>query len=48
MIDDILYKIEEITKNPKQIGKTAVILPPGSGILHNRITDRLQNGSKIL
>ena len=42
MIDDILYKIEEITKNPKQIGKTAVILPPGSGILHNRITDRLQ------
>ncbi len=23
MIDDILYKIEEITKNPKQIGKTA-------------------------
>lgn len=42
MIDDILYKIEEITKNSKQIGKTAVILPPGSGILHNRITDRLQ------
>lgn len=42
MIDDILYKIEEITKNFKQIGKTAVILPPGSGILHNRITDRLQ------
>lgn len=42
MIDDILYKIEEITKNPKQIGKTAVILPPGSGILQNRITDRLQ------
>lgn len=42
MIDDILYKIEEITKKPKQIGKTAVILPPGSGILHNRITDRLQ------
>lgn len=42
MIDDILYKIEEITKNHKQIGKTAVILPPGSGILHNRITDRLQ------
>lgn len=42
MIDDILYKIEKITKNSKQIGKTAVILPPGSGILHNRITDRLQ------
>ena len=42
MIDDILYKIEEITKNFKQIGKTAVILPPGSGILQNRITDRLQ------
>lgn len=42
MIDDILYKIEEITKNPKQIGKTAIIIPPGSGILHNRITDRLQ------
>lgn len=42
MIDDILYKIEEITKNFKQIGKTAIILPPGSGILHNRITDRLQ------
>lgn len=42
MIDDILYKIEEITKNFKQIGKIAVILPPGSGILHNRITDRLQ------
>lgn len=42
MIDDILYKIEEITKKTKQIGKTAVILPPGSGILHNRITDRLQ------
>ncbi len=42
MIDDILYKIEEITKKPKQIGKTAVILPPGSGILQNRITDRLQ------
>lgn len=42
MIDDILYKIEEITKKHKQIGKTAVILPPGSGILHNRITDRLQ------
>ena len=37
-----MYKIEEITKNSKQIGKTAVILPPGSGILHNRITDRLQ------
>lgn len=42
MIDDILYKIEEITKKPKQIGKTAVILPTGSGILQNRITDRLQ------
>ena len=42
MIDDILYKIEEITKKSKQIGKTAVILPPGSGILQNRITDRLQ------
>ena len=42
MIDDILYKIEEITKKSKQIGKTAVILPPESGILQNRITDRLQ------
>lgn len=42
MIDDILYKAEEIAKDPKKIGKTAVILPPGSGILHNRITDRLQ------
>ena len=31
MIDDILYKAEEIAKNPKKIGKTAIIIPPGSG-----------------
>ena len=43
MIDDILYKIEEISKDPKKIEKTAIILPPGSGILLHRITDRLQN-----
>ena len=43
MIDDILYKIEEISKDPNKIEKTAIILPPGSGILLHRITDRLQN-----
>lgn len=42
MIDDILYKAEEIAKDPKKIGKTAIIIPPGSGILLNRITDSLQ------
>lgn len=42
MIDDILYKAEEIAKEPKKIGKTAIIIPPGSGILLHRITDALQ------
>lgn len=42
MIDDILYKVEEISKEPEKIGKTAIILPSGSGILLHRITDGLQ------
>lgn len=42
MIEDILYKSEEIAKDSKKIGKTAIIIPPGSGILLHRITDALQ------
>lgn len=42
MIDDILYKVEEISKEPEKIGKTAIILPSSSGILLHRITDGLQ------
>ena len=42
MIDDILYKVEEIDKEAKKIEKTAIIIPPGSGILLHRITDALQ------
>lgn len=42
MIEDILYKSEEIAKDSKKIGKTAIIIPPGSGILLHRIIDALQ------
>ena len=42
MIDDILYKTEEIAKEAEKIGKTAIIIPPGSGILLHRITDGLK------
>ena len=42
MIEDILYKSEEIAKDSKKIGKTAIIIPLGSGILLHRITDALQ------
>ena len=42
MIEDILYKSEEIAKDSKKIGKTAIIIPPGSGILLHRITNALQ------
>ena len=42
MIEDILYKSEEIAKDSKKIGKTAIIIPPVSGILLHRITDALQ------
>lgn len=42
MIDDILYKVEEISKEPEKIGKTTIILPSGSGILLHRIIDGLQ------
>ncbi len=42
MIDDILYKTEKIAKEAEKIGKTAIIIPPGSGILIHRITDGLK------
>lgn len=42
MIEDILYKSEEIAKDSKKIGKTAIIIPSGSGILLHRIIDALQ------
>ena len=45
MIDDIVNKILEISKENGKIGRSVLIVPPGSGILTKRITDKLDKNN---